>query len=139
MVTTVVGVGSGCSTVSQPDPNAWDESAEQSLKDASASLATTRTVVDELNDDHLPRRYAVTVLEAKETALGTAEESLATLQAPKGRERRADELLTLIGDAVDAHRAVRQYVVADQTVPDPALRELTTLIEELETEVKTFQ
>ncbi|MFS3127524.1 hypothetical protein ACLM5J_03885 [Nocardioides sp. Bht2] len=131
LIALVVGT-TACGVVSQPDQSAWRDSAVHSLEDASAALATTRVVVTEQRRGNLPVRYAVTLLSGKEEGLAKAESSLATLQPPDADRQRSSDLLTLLGEAVDAQREVRVLVVDRDPVPETLLREIDTLITELD-------
>ncbi|CAM3173852.1 hypothetical protein NODU109028_01515 [Nocardioides dubius] len=117
-----------CGVVGQPDQASWRESALQTVEDTSAALATTRTVVLELRKDHLPERYAITVLATKEEGLATTEGGLSSLQPPDAERVRSERLLALVGRASDAQRQVRTLVVAGQEVPGWLLDELDGLI-----------
>lgn len=121
-----------CGVVNQPDRATWRESAVHSLDDASAALATTRTVVAEQDHDHLPVRYAITLVRGKEESIAQAESSLASLQPPDGERRRATDLVTLLGDAVDAQREVRVLIVARDPVPHALLKKIDELIAQLD-------
>lgn len=107
----LVALTTAC-TVDQPGPEAWRDLARQSLEDVASEVATAELTLIQLAEDRLPVSYGVTVLVGAEQALSTAEDGLASVQPPEGLDRRADELLVLIGRAGDAVRQARESVVA---------------------------
>lgn len=110
-VTAVALVLTSC-TVKEPDAGEWRDLAQQSLDDVASEVATARLTLIQLDDDRLPSSYGETVLADAEKAASTSEESLSSVQAPPGLRARADQVLALIGRAVDAVRLARENVVA---------------------------
>ncbi len=112
IVTVVLGLWlSACTAVSRPDADAWRDHARQALEDVASEVATARLTLTQLDEGQLPAAYGVAVLAETEKGIGTAEESLASLQAPSGLGARATRLLAVIGHAVDAVQRVREAVV----------------------------
>lgn len=121
---------SGC-TVSEPDEKGWTEIARTSLTDAAGEVATARLTVAAAQDDEVWDAYAVTVTSEAEKQVATAEESLSSVQPPPGLRERAEQLLTVLGDAADAVRAARIAVVAGD-VDEALLRQLRDTVTTLE-------
>lgn len=121
---------SGC-TVSEPDEKGWTEIARTSLTDAAGEVATARLTVAAAQDDEVWDAYAVTVTSEAEKQVATAEESLSSVQPPPGLRERAEQLLTVLGDAADAVRAARIAVVAGD-VDEALLRQLRDTVTMLE-------
>ncbi|NYI99864.1 4-hydroxy-3-methylbut-2-en-1-yl diphosphate synthase IspG/GcpE [Nocardioides thalensis] len=120
----------GC-TVSEPGEKGWNEIARTSLTDAAGEVATARLTVAAARDDEVWDAYAVTVTSEVERQVATAEESLASVQPPPGLRERAEQLLTILGDAADAVRAARVAVVAGD-IDEALLRQLRDTVSALE-------
>jgi hypothetical protein len=125
-VTVVLLASTGC-TVKEPDPADWRELAAQTLDDVASEVATAELTLTQLDKGNLPAAYGETVLAEAEKAAGTAEETLSSVQAPRGLRGRADQVLTLIGRAVDAVQAAREAAVAGQFHVPGLVRKLTEL------------
>ena len=117
---------SGC-TVKEPDAGEWRDLARQTLDDVASEVATAELVLAQLDRGKLPSAYGETVLAEAEKAAGMAEESLSSVQAPPGLRARSDEVLALVGRAVDAVQAARETVVAGVFHTPELVRELNRL------------
>ena len=125
-VTVVALVLTSC-TVKEPDAGAWRDLAQQSLDDVASEVATVRLTLIQLDEDQLPSSYGETVIAEAEKAASTSEETLSSVQAPPGLRARADQVLALIGRAVDAVRLAREKVVAGRFHAPVLVRKLNWL------------
>ncbi len=125
-VTVVALVLTSC-TVKEPDAGEWRDLAQQSLDDVASEVATARLTLIQLDEDQLPSSYGETVLADAEKAASTSEEALSSVQAPPGLRARADQVLALIGRAVDAVRLARETVVAGRFHAPALVRKLDWL------------
>lgn len=122
----VLLVLSGC-TVKEPDAADWRDRARQTLDDVASEVATAELTLVQLEEDKLPTAYGETVLAEAEKAASTSEEGLSSVQAPPGLRARADEVLALIGRAVDAVQKARETVVAGRFHVPALIRTLDRL------------
>ena len=128
----VLALLSAACTVDEPDAEAWRDLARQSLDDVASEVATTRLTLTQLAEDRLPTSYGVTVLVSAEQAVSAAEDGLGSVQPPEGLDRRADQVLDLIGSAADAVQRAREAVVAGQVLVPHLVDRLRTLQDTLD-------
>lgn len=134
----LTAVVAGCGTVKEPDPEDWDETARTALTDAASEVETVRLTLQTDQDDHLWRAYAVVVLADAEKAVGTAEDSVTTLQPPPQRTGAADKVANLLASASDVVEKARQALVADHRIESDLLHRLDVLAGRLEHRAKVL-
>jgi hypothetical protein len=120
LAATVVLLLTSACTVKEPDAGEWRDLARQTLDDIASEVATAELTLAQLDRGKLPAAYGETVLAESEEAASIAEESLSSVQPPPGLGARADQVLGLIGRAIDAVQATREAVVAGR-FHDPEL------------------
>lgn len=132
VVVVLVAVLAGACSVREPDTADWRELARTSLSDAASEVATLHLTLQSVRDGEIWSSYAVTVAAQAEKAIGTAEESLSSVQPPAGRHDDTEDLLGMLDRAMDAVRAGRADLVAGTEVDAAVIRRLGRLATALE-------
>lgn len=132
VVVVLVAVLAGACSVREPDTADWRELARTSLSDAASEVAALHLTLQSVRDGEIWSSYAVTVAAQAEKAIGTAEESLSSVQPPAGRHDDTEDLLGMLDRAMDAVRAGRADLVAGTEVDAAVIRRLGRLATALE-------
>lgn len=132
VVVVLVAVLAGACSVREPDTTDWRELARTSLSDAASEVAALHLTLQSVRDGEIWSSYAVTVAAQAEKAIGTAEESLSSVQPPAGRHDDTEDLLGMLDRAMDAVRAGRADLVAGTEVDAAVIRRLGRLATALE-------
>lgn len=107
-------LASACGTVpGQPSPADWRSTARQSLQTAASEVATVQMVLEEAQDEQLLGRYGAVSVTNAESALGSAQDSILTLQPPATLQQQFDAVATVLGDAGDLVTQSRIAIVRD--------------------------
>lgn len=91
---------SGCVPVS-PDADTYDDKAALTLGSAVSEVRTVQRLLELLYDDRMIPPTAVAQLRYSEDALDTATKAFTELNQPPSRDRLANRMATLLGDAGD--------------------------------------
>lgn len=117
LVVTLLGVTpvvAGCA-VGQPSASSWSSTASRSLEDAASAVAVARLALRESGEGRIWTSYASNLQADAEEQIGTATNSVATLQRPSEvAESEETAVLDLLSRAEDVVRAARQVTVADR-------------------------
>ena len=125
VVATAVGVAGllgGCSgsVPERPSATSWSDDCDQQVSTVASSLAASARVLELVEDDRLPSRYAwVVLLQAEETA-DDAVTSASALQPPEPARAADRRVMRVLDRALAAAREARIALVAE-TDPSPGL------------------
>ena len=127
-----------CST--SPGPADYREQASLTLGTAVSEVATTRLVLDELDQGDTFRPATITQLRSSEESLGSVAQSFGSLNPPPSEDPVHRRSTTLLGDAEDLLAAVRIAVHRRSADDYPGLvdqlRRVGRQLEELEADVR---
>lgn len=112
VLVTVLALLTACGPVpSRPSAADWRSSAQMTVDDAVAQVATAKLLLEEQEKGHILGGYAVATVVHAEELLGTSTEGLLSQQVPKGMEKKAARLADLLDQAETAVREARSALV----------------------------